>query len=141
MIVTRPPARHNSSALRAATDPSPTTTQARPCRRIMMGKTRTSVDIARVAPFGGEALQLELGLGLRQPAVLHDDRLQSAMDIASHAVCIVADVEVCAVADPAPLLLAELQHPVLHVDLLRPVAGEGGLKPRQRGVLEETFEL
>src|SRR5512134_1961849 len=63
------------------------------------------------------------------------------MHVARHPVGVPADVEVCTVADPAPQLLAELQHPVLYVDLLRPVAGEGGLKPRQRAVLEETFEL
>src|SRR5512134_4124850 len=63
------------------------------------------------------------------------------MHVARHPVGVPADVEVCAIADPAPQVLAELQHPVLHVDLLRPIAGEGGLKPCQRAVLEEAFEL
>ncbi|CAK0117384.1 Uncharacterised protein [Burkholderia pseudomallei] len=70
-----------------------------------------------------------------------DDRLQRRVDVLRHARRVAAHVEMRALLEPCPQRRPLLEHAVLHVDLLRLVARERDIEPREEAVRAHLREL
>ena len=74
-------------------------------------------------------------LRLAQAAFAAGNAAQRRIHVPRHAGRIAADVEMRPLLQPAPQVGGRLQHAVLHVQLVRLVARERGIQPRQRPIL------
>lgn len=100
-----------------------------------------SVDVAVVAAIVVELLDEVFGGVGVEGSVLLDDAVEGGVDVLGHAGGVAADENLCAVVDPAPELGTVLDHAVLDVDLVRLVAGEGGVETGEVAVVAHPAEL
>src|SRR5437016_8205055 len=110
--------------------------------RRSIGPLRTpSIHVALVAAclcqFHEEALR---GCAVH-PALRDRDLLQREVHVARHALGVPANVEIGAVREPAPEFLRGLEHLVLHVDLVRLVAGKREVHAAEHALHRELFQL
>lgn len=70
-----------------------------------------------------------------------DDVGEGPVDPGGHGGRVAAHIQAGAVAQPPPQLGAVLDHPVLHVDPLWLVAGEGQVEPGEETVVDEAGQF
>src|SRR5262249_26963768 len=89
------------------------------------------IDVALVAAFATEVGKPGLGGGPVHLAVLGDQEDQRGIDVLGHALGVAADIDVRPALQPRPQPRRVFAHAMLDVDLVRLVAREGEVKPRQ----------